>query len=128
MGTLHTNGAAQTVDRLVNGFPADKQSHVRTMLSTSLRGVVSQQLLRKTDGGGRVAALEILINTPATANLIRQGKLDQLENSMQAGGQFGMRTMDTAIQQLFDAGVVNGAEAYRKAINKTKFEQYKDQA
>ena len=128
MGTLHTNGAAQTVDRLVNGFPADKQSHVRTMLSTSLRGVISQQLLRKTDGGGRVAALEILINTPATANLIRQGKLDQLENSMQAGGQFGMRTMDTAIQQLFDAGVVNGAEAYRKAINKTKFEQYKDQA
>ena len=98
------------------------------MLSTSLRGVVSQQLLRKTDGGGRVAALEILINTPATANLIRQGKLDQLENSMQAGGQFGMRTMDTAIQQLFDAGVVNGAEAYRKAINKTKFEQFKDQA
>jgi twitching motility protein PilT len=128
MGTLHTNGAAQTVDRLVNGFPADKQSHVRTMLSTSLRGVISQQLLRKTDGGGRVAALEILINTPATANLIRQGKLDQLENSMQAGGQFGMRTMDTAIQQLFDAGLVNGAEAYRKAINKTKFEQYKDQA
>ena len=128
MGTLHTNGAAQTVDRLVNGFPADKQSHVRTMLSTSLRGVVSQQLLRKTDGGGRVAALEILINTPATANLIRQGKLDQLENTMQTGGQFGMRTMDTAIQQLFDAGVVNGAEAYRKAINKTKFEQYKDQA
>src|SRR6202020_15455 len=118
MGTLHTNGAAQTVDRLVNAFPSDKQSHVRTMLSTSLRGVVSQQLLRKTDGGGRVAALEILINTPATANLIRQGKLDQLENSMQAGGQFGMRTMDTAIQQLFDAGIVNGAEAYRKAINK----------
>ena len=73
MGTLHTNGAAQTVDRLVNGFPADKQSHVRTMLSTSLRGVISQQLLRKVDGSGRVAALEILIDSPATANLIRQG-------------------------------------------------------
>src|SRR6202042_3101059 len=116
MGTLHTNGAAQTVDRLVNGFPADKQSHVRTMLSTSLRGVISQQLLRKTDGAGRVAALEILINTPATANLIRQGKLDQLENSMQAGGQFGMRTMDTAIQALLDQRMITGKEAFKKAI------------
>ncbi|HEV7136807.1 MAG TPA: PilT/PilU family type 4a pilus ATPase, partial [Steroidobacteraceae bacterium] len=96
MGTLHTNGAAQTVDRMVNVFPSDKQSHVRTMLSTSLRGVVSQQLLQRADKQGRVAALEILINTPAAANLIRQGKLDQLENTMQAGGQFGMRTMDTA--------------------------------
>ena len=98
------------------------------MLSTSLRGVISQQLLRKADGSGRVAALEILINTPATANLIRQGKLDQLENSMQTGGQFGMRTMDSAIQQLLDAGVVSGAEAYKKAINKARFEPYKDQA
>ena len=86
MGTLHTNGAAQTVDRMVNVFPSDKQSHVRTMLSTSLRGVVSQQLLQRADKQGRVAALEILVNTPAASNLIRQGKLDQLENTMQAGG------------------------------------------
>ena len=128
MGTLHTNGAAQTVDRMVNAFPADKQSHVRTMLSTSLRGVVSQQLLKKADGSGRVAALEILINTPAAANLIRQGKLDQIENVMQTGASFGMKTMDSAINALFDAGTVTGAEAFRKAINKTKFEQYKDQA
>jgi twitching motility protein PilT len=127
MGTLHTNGAAQTVDRMVNAFPSDKQSHVRTMLSTSLRGVVSQQLLRRADGSGRVAALEILINTPAAANLIRQGKLDQLENTMQAGGAFGMRTMDSAIQQLLDSGVVDGAEAYKKAINKARFEALKDQ-
>ena len=95
MGTLHTNGAAPTVDRMVNVFPSDKQSHVRTMLSTSLRGVVSQQLLQRADKQGRVAALEILVNTPAVSNLIRQGKLDQLENTMQAGGAFGMRTMDT---------------------------------
>jgi twitching motility protein PilT len=127
MGTLHTNGAAQTVDRMVNAFPADKQSHVRTMLSTSLRGVISQQLLRKADGSGRVAALEILINTAATANLIRQGKLDQLENSMQAGGAYGMRTMDSAIQLLLDGGIVNGAEAYKKGINKARFEPFKDQ-
>ncbi|HEX8755289.1 MAG TPA: type IV pilus twitching motility protein PilT [Steroidobacteraceae bacterium] len=126
MGTLHTNGAAQTVDRMVNVFPSDKQSHVRTMLSTSLRGVISQQLLQRADKQGRVAALEILINTPAAANLIRQGKLDQLENAMQAGGQFGMRTMDTAIQQLFDQRMITGKEAYKKAINKAKFELFKD--
>ena len=126
MGTLHTNGAAPTVDRMVNVFPSDKQSHVRTMLSTSLRGVVSQQLLQRADKQGRVAALEILINTPAAANLIRQGKLDQLENTMQSGGAFGMRTMDTAIQQLLDQRMITGKEAYKKAINKAKFELVKD--
>jgi twitching motility protein PilT len=127
MGTLHTNGAAQTVDRMINVFPADKQSHVRTMLSTSLRGVVSEQLLQKSDKQGRVAALEILVNTPAAQNLIRQGKLDQLENVMQAGGAFGMRTMDTAIQQLYDSRQVTGKEAFKKAINKAKFEAVRDQ-
>ncbi|MBX5461765.1 MAG: type IV pilus twitching motility protein PilT [Steroidobacteraceae bacterium] len=126
MGTLHTNGAAQTVDRMVNVFPSDKQSHVRTMLSTSLRGVISQQLLQRADKQGRVAALEILVNTPAASNLIRQGKLDQLENTMQAGGAYGMRTMDTAIQQLLDARQITGKEAYKKAINKAKFEAVKD--
>jgi twitching motility protein PilT len=126
MGTLHTNGAAQTVDRIINVFPADKQPHVRTMLSTSLRGVVSQQLLQKSDKNGRVAALEILVNTPAVANLIRQGKLDQLENSMQAGGQYGMRTMDSSIQALLDQRQITGAEAYKKAINKSRFEAVKD--
>jgi twitching motility protein PilT len=127
MGTLHTNGAAPTVDRIINVFPADKQSHVRTMLSTSLRGVVSQQLLQRADKQGRVAALEILVNTSAAANLIRQGKLDQLENTMQSGGQMGMRTMDSAIQGLLDQRVVTGKEAYKKGINKAKFEAVKEQ-
>jgi twitching motility protein PilT len=126
MGTLHTNGAAATVDRIVNAFPADKQSHVRTMLSTSLRGVISQQLVPRADKHGRVAALEILINTPAVANLIRQGKLDQVENAMQSGAQFGMRTMDSAIQELLDKGLITGRSAYEKAINKAKFEPFKD--
>jgi twitching motility protein PilT len=126
MGTLHTNGAAPTVDRMVNAFPADKQAHVRTMLSTSLRGVVSQQLLQRADKGGRVAALEILVNTPAVSNLIRQGKLDQLENTMQSGAQHGMRTMDSAIQQLLDQHMITGAEAYKKGMNKAKFEALKD--
>jgi twitching motility protein PilT len=127
MGTLHTNGAAATVDRMVNVFPSDKQSHVRTMLSTSLRGVVSQQLLQRSDKQGRVAALEILVNNPATSNLIRQGKLDQLENSMQSGAQFGMRTMDSAIQVLLDQRAITGKEAYKKGINKAKFEPVKEQ-
>jgi twitching motility protein PilT len=126
MGTLHTNGAAQTVDRVINVFPADKQSHVRTMLSTSLRGVVSQQLLQRADKSGRVAALEILVNTPAVANLIRQGKLDQIESTMQSGAQFGMRTMDSSIQALFDQKAVSGREAFKKAINKARFEPFKD--
>jgi twitching motility protein PilT len=126
MGTLHTNGAAATVDRIVNAFPSDKQAHVRTMLSTSLRGVISQQLVPRADKRGRVAALEILINTPAVSNLIRQGKLDQLENTMQSGAQHGMRTMDSAIQELLDKGVVSGRAAFEKAINKQRFEHLKD--
>ena len=127
MGTLHTNGAAPTVDRMVNAFPSDKQSHVRTMLSTSLRGVISQQLLQRADKKGRVAALEILVNTAAVSNLIRQGKLDQLETVMQSGGQIGMRTMDSAIEQLLRERQISGREAYKKAINKAKFEPVKDQ-
>jgi twitching motility protein PilT len=127
MGTLHTNGAAPTVDRMVNQFPSDKQSHVRTMLSTSLRGVVSQQLLPRADKQGRVAALEILVNTSAVANLIRQGKLDQLENSMQSGAQHGMRTMDMAIQALLDEKAITGKTAYQKSMNKSKFDAVKDQ-
>jgi twitching motility protein PilT len=127
MGTLHTNGAGQTVDRIVNSFPADKQSHIRTMISTSLRGVVSQQLLPTKDKAGRVAALEVLVNTPAVSNLIRQGKLDQLETAMQSGSSFGMQTMDTALMDLVSKGVVAGKEAYLQANNKSKFERMKDE-
>ncbi|MCL4778827.1 MAG: type IV pilus twitching motility protein PilT [Gammaproteobacteria bacterium] len=126
MGTLHTNGAAQTVDRIVNSFPTDKQSHVRTMLSTSLRGVISQQLVARKGEPGLVAALEILVNTPAVANLIRQGKLDQLENAMQGGGRVGMRTMDSALKDLMDQGRISGKTAYESALEKRKFEDVKE--
>jgi twitching motility protein PilT len=105
MGTLHTNGAAATVDRMVNAFPSDKQPHVRTMLSTSLRGVVSQQLVPRADKQGRVA---------------------ELENAMMTSSAHGMRTMDTAIQQLLDQRIISGKEAYKKAIHKSRFEQYKE--
>jgi twitching motility protein PilT len=127
MGTLHTNGAGQTVDRIVNTFPADKQSHIRTMLSTSLRGVISQQLLPTKHKPGRIAALEILVNTSAVANLIRQGKLDQLETAMQSGGSVGMQTMDSALMGLVERRFVSGKEAYQQANNKSKFQSVRDQ-
>jgi twitching motility protein PilT len=96
------------------------------MLSTSLRGVVSQQLIPKPDKQGRVAALEILINTPAVANLIRQGKMDQLENAMQSGTATGMKLMDVAIQTLLDSKQITGKDAFIKSINKAKFEQFRE--
>jgi twitching motility protein PilT len=123
MGTLHTNGAAATVDRIVNTFPAAKQNHVRTMLSTSLRGVVSQQLVPKAKDTGLVAALEIMINTPAVANVIRQGKMDQLENAMTSGRKAGMITMDAALKDLLSRGVISGESAYNAAIEKHAFEE-----
>jgi twitching motility protein PilT len=123
MGTLHTNGAAATVDRIVNTFPSEKQNHVRTMLSTSLRGVISQQLVPKANDPGLVAALEILINTPAVANVIRQGKLDQLGNTMTSGRKVGMITMDAALKDLLGRGVITGEAAYNAAIDKQAFEE-----
>ncbi|MAF83489.1 MAG: type IV pili twitching motility protein PilT [Chromatiales bacterium] len=125
-GTLHTNGAGTTVDRIVNTFPTNKQNHVRTMLSTSLRGVISQQLVPRNGKEGLVAALEIMINTPAVANIIRQGKLDQLENTMQGGRKDGMTTMDSALKSLMDKGTISGTAAYEAAIEKRKFEDVKD--
>jgi len=127
MGTLHTNGAAQTVDRIINSFPANKQAHIRTMISTSLRGVVSQQLLPTKGKPGRIAALEVLINTTAVANLIRQGKLDQLETAMQSGGNIGMQTMDSALMALVEKAFVSGKEAYLQASDKSKFERLKNE-
>jgi twitching motility protein PilT len=127
MGTLHTNGAAQTVDRIINSFPHDKQAHIRTMISTSLRGVVSQQLLPTKGKPGRIAALEVLINTSAVANLIRQGKLDQLETAMQSGGNVGMQTMDSALMNLVEHAHIAGKEAYLQANDKSKFERFKNE-
>ncbi|MGD8976108.1 MAG: type IV pilus twitching motility protein PilT [Gammaproteobacteria bacterium] len=128
MGTLHTNGAAQTVDRIVNAFPSERQSHIRTMISTSMRGVISQQLCRKKTGDGRVPAFEVMVNTPAVSNLLRQGKLDQLESAMQAGAKVGMITMDSALQSLLDRRFITGREAYERAISKDRFRQHADES
>jgi twitching motility protein PilT len=126
MGTLHTNGAGQTVDRIINAFPTDKQSHVRTMLSTSLRGVISQQLVPRKGEPGLVAALEVMVNTPAVSNLIRQGKLEQLETAIQGGARIGMRTMDSALKDLLDQGRITGKTAYDSALEKRRFEDVKE--
>lgn len=118
--TLHTNSAHKTVDRIIDSFPGEKQGQVRAMLSESLRGVVAQQLLRKK-GGGRVAAHEILVGTPAVGNLIREGKTVQIPSTIQTGKQQGMMQMDESIQALLRAGTIEVEEAYNKSFDKTPF-------
>ena len=98
--TLHTQDTAQTVDRIVDVFPPEQQQQVRVQLSVSLQGIVTQQLLPKADGHGRVCATELLVPTPAVRNLIREGKTHQIYSALQTGGSFGMQTMDASLVQL----------------------------
>ncbi len=126
-GTLHTNTAPSTVDRIIDQFPADRQSQVRTMLSESLRGVVSQTLCKRR-GGGRVAALEILVVTPPVANLIREGKTFQIQSTMQTGRSFGNQMLNDALLELVKKSVVEPDEAYAKSVAKAEFRQQLDRA
>ena len=119
-GTLHTSSAAKTIDRVVDVFPAEEKDMIRAMLSESLRAVISQTLLKK-QGGGRVAAHEIMIGTPAIRNLIRENKIAQMYSAIQTGQQFGMQTLDQNLQELVQKGVVNRNEARSKAANKDNF-------
>lgn len=123
-GTLHTNSAHKTVDRIIDTFPGDLQHQVRAMLAESLRGVVAQQLLRKKGGKGRVAAHEIMVGTPAVSNLIREGKTHQIPSIIQTGKKEGMVQMDQSILAHLMAGLVEGKEAYAKAMDKSLFAQY----
>ena len=116
-GTLHTTSAVSTVDRLIDQFPADRQSQIRVMLSESLKGVISQVLCKKA-GGGRVAAREVLLSIPAVSNLIREGKTFQLPSIMQTSKRLGMVMLNDALISLVDAGQVEPAEAYQKASDK----------
>jgi twitching motility protein PilT len=120
-GTLHTSTAASTVDRVIDQFPADRQAQIRVMLSESLKGVISQTLCKKI-GGGRVAALEILIVTSAISNLIREGKTFQVQSMMQVGKAVGMVTLNDALMDLVTKKLVTPEEAYIKAIDKPTFE------
>lgn len=120
-GTLHTTTAASTVDRIIDQFPADRQQQIRVMLSESLKGVIAQTLLPKK-GGGRVAALEVLIVTPAISNLIREGKTFQIPSAMQTGKNHGMVVLNDALFDLVQKGIVEPKDAYIKAVDKANFE------
>ena len=120
-GTLHTTTAASTIDRIIDQFPADRQQQIRVMLSESLKGVIAQTLLPKK-GGGRVAALEVLIVTPAISNLIREGKTFQIPSAMQTGKNHGMVMLNDALMELVQKGVVEPKDAYLKSVEKTGFE------
>lgn len=119
-GTLHTTSAAKTIDRIVDVFPAEEKSMVRSMLSESLQGVISQMLLKK-EGGGRVAAHEIMIGTPAIRNLIREDKIAQMYSAIQTGAIHGMQTMDQSLKQLLTKGLISKEVAREKAKQPESF-------
>jgi twitching motility protein PilT len=112
--TLHTQDAPQTIDRIIDVFPPHQQQQVRVQLATTLQGVVTQQLLQTSDGHSRVVAVEVLICTPAVRNLIREGKVHQIYSIMQAGGRFGMQTMDQSLANLVKAGQITQQLAYER--------------
>jgi twitching motility protein PilT len=119
-GTLHTSSAAKTIDRIVDVFPGEEKEMVRSMLSESLRAVISQTLLKRV-GGGRVAAHEIMIGTSAIRNLIREGKIAQMYSSIQTGQAHGMQTLDQNLKEMRDRGLISKDEARFKAANKEDF-------
>jgi twitching motility protein PilT len=123
-GTLHTNNARKTVDRMIDVFPSNQQPQVRTMLSASLRGIVAQLLMKKADGKGRVAVNEILISNNAVSSIIREGAVEKLTDVLISGKAEGMQFMDDAINSLLQQGVISGQEAYMKAIDKQRFASY----
>ncbi len=123
-GTLHTMNAMKTVDRIVEIFPANQQGQVRSTLADALKAVVSQTLLKRIDVKGRVAALEILICTPAVRNLIREGKTYQIPSVMQTGKKYGMQTIDDAIMNLLEKKQISPEDAYTNCIEKAKFVKF----
>ena len=120
-GTLHTNSASKTIDRIINAFPSEQQEQTRTMLAESLKAVVAQQLLKTKDGKGRCAANEILIGSPALASTIREGKISQINSLIQTGSSSGMQTMDQHLAQLIKEDKITPQAAYEKAIDKNAF-------
>ena len=123
-GTLHTNNARKTVDRIIDVFPADQQSQVRTMLAASLRGVVAQLLCRRVDKPGRVAVHEIMFATPAVSAIIREGATQKLHDVITGGKGEGMQFMDESIWSKLREGMIAPEEAYMKAIDKTRFKKF----
>jgi twitching motility protein PilT len=124
IATLHTSNAARTLDRVLDAFPVEQQGQIRTMVSESLRGIISQQLVPKADGSGRAVALEIMVNTPAVANLIRESKTFMLPGIIQTGKKLGMKLMDDSLLELMQEGVITPHEAFDRAEQKKIFEPY----
>jgi len=124
LGTLHTGNAARTLDRMLDVFPTDQREQIRVMVSESLRGIVSQQLVPRADGTGRALALEVLTNTPAVGNLIREGRTFMLPGVMQTGKKQGMRLMDDSLIELLDAGIITAEECYARAEQKPLMRQH----
>ncbi len=120
-GTLHTNSAAKTIDRIINAFPAEQQAQTRTMLSESLKAVIAQQLLKTKDGKGRCAAIEVLMGSSALASIIREGKITQIDSLIQTGKSQGMQTMDAHLQELVDGDRITLEAAREKAMDKNRF-------
>jgi len=120
-GTLHTPSAAKTIDRVIDVFPAGQQNQIRNTLSEALKGVVAQNLFKRVDVKGRVAALEILVVTPAIANLIREAKTFQIPGMLQVGKKYGMQTLDDAIMDLLNKKWISAEDAYNRCIDKNKF-------
>ncbi|MEO7933297.1 MAG: PilT/PilU family type 4a pilus ATPase [Chthoniobacterales bacterium] len=118
LGTLHTANAARTLDRLLDVFPNDQRDQIRTMVSESLRGIISQQLVPKADGTGRALALEILVNTPAVGNVIRESKTFMLPGIIQTGKKLGMKLMDDSLIELWESGTITGEELMARAEDK----------
>ncbi len=127
-GTLHTTSAGRTIDRMLDVFPPDEQGQIRSMISESIKGIICQQLVPRKDGNGRVLAMEILFNTPAVANLIRERKLHQLPSAMQTGRKLGMVLLDDSLMTLVKAGTIEGADAFYSAENKATFAQWAPKA
>src|SRR5213082_1612859 len=120
-GTLHTSSAAKTIDRIVDVFPAAEKDMIRSMISESIRAIISQALCKTKDGHGRAAVHEIMVGTPAIRNLIRENKIAQMYSAIQTGRQIGMQTLDQTLQELVQRNIISMAEARSKAANKDNF-------
>lgn len=116
--TLHTIGAAKTIDRIIDVFPPNQQQQIKVQLAAVLQGIVSQQLIPKQNGDGRVAALEIMTITPGIQNLVREGKTHQIESSIQTGNRYGMKTMDMSLADLYKRGIISAEDAINFAVDK----------
>lgn len=118
-GTLHSNSASKTVDRIIDVFPSQDKEMIRAMLASSIQGVVSQSLLRRADGNGRVGAFEIMVGTNAVRNLIRENQIPQVYSMIQTGSRYGMITLEDAVRDLLDAGIIDEEEAHRALLRNT---------